>query len=191
MKIGFNIKKIINSIANHETRITTLENNSSSGGHSGGDGGTSVGGSSEIKTYNFKLYNINNELREDYEVKCINKNAIIGVYFMFMLGELDFSNIDNNRIKIGTCTLTDNNNKNINTYSVIPIVYRFGSASGFNNDNYNGNLKFSYDETNNGTNNVELIINKEDVQMMKNIDKNSTFIEFIGGGIFNDNIYIP
>ena len=32
MKIGFNIKKIINSIANHETRITTLENNPGSGG---------------------------------------------------------------------------------------------------------------------------------------------------------------
>ena len=32
MKIGFNIKKIINSIANHETRITTLENNAGSGG---------------------------------------------------------------------------------------------------------------------------------------------------------------
>ena len=27
MKIGFNVKKIINKIANHETRITTLENN--------------------------------------------------------------------------------------------------------------------------------------------------------------------
>ena len=32
MKIGFNIKKIINKIANHETRITTLENNPGSGG---------------------------------------------------------------------------------------------------------------------------------------------------------------
>ena len=32
MKIGFNIKKIINSITNHETRITTLENNQGSGG---------------------------------------------------------------------------------------------------------------------------------------------------------------
>ena len=31
MKIGFNIKKIINSIANHETRITTLENNPGGG----------------------------------------------------------------------------------------------------------------------------------------------------------------
>ena len=31
MKIGFNFKKIINSIANHDTRITTLENNSGSG----------------------------------------------------------------------------------------------------------------------------------------------------------------
>ena len=34
MKIGFNIKKIINSIANHETRISTLENNPGSGGNS-------------------------------------------------------------------------------------------------------------------------------------------------------------
>ena len=88
--------------------------------------------------------------------------------------------------------MTDNNNNNINTCSVIPIVYRFVSASGYNNDNHNGNLKFSYDETNNGTNNVELIINKEDVQMMKNIEnKNTTGIELIGGGIFSDNIYIP
>ena len=203
MKIGFNFKKIINnfsgtiqiltnSISNHETRITTLENSAGGGGSSGGDGGTTVGGSSEIKTYNFKLYNTNGELQEDYEVKCINKNAIIDVYFTFMLGGMNFSNIDNNRIKIGTCTMTDDNNNNINTYSVIPIVYRFGSASGFNNDNYNGNLKFSYDETNLGTNNVELIINKEDIQMIKNIEnKNSTIIEIIGGGIFNDNIYIP
>ena len=34
MKIAFNIKKIINSIANHETRISTLENNPGSGGNS-------------------------------------------------------------------------------------------------------------------------------------------------------------
>ena len=32
MKIGFNFKKILNNIANHETRITTLENNSGGGG---------------------------------------------------------------------------------------------------------------------------------------------------------------
>ena len=188
MKIGFNFKKIINAfqqtITNHETRITALENNSG--------GGTTVGGSTEIKTYNFKLYTLNNELMEDYEVKCIDKISFIDVQFVFLLGGLDFSNIDNNRIKIGTCTLTDNNNNNINTYSVIPVVYRFGGASGYNNDNHNGNLKFSYDETNNGTNNVELIINKEDVQMMKNIEnKNTTGIELIGGGIFSDNIYIP
>ena len=31
MKIGFNVKKIINKIANHETRITTLENSSGGG----------------------------------------------------------------------------------------------------------------------------------------------------------------
>ena len=31
MKIGFNFKKIINNIANHETRITTLENSSGGG----------------------------------------------------------------------------------------------------------------------------------------------------------------
>ena len=36
MKIGFNIKKIINKIANHETRITTLENSP------GGETATSV-----------------------------------------------------------------------------------------------------------------------------------------------------
>ena len=42
MKIGFNFKKIINkvvqnenNIANHETRITTLENNSGGGSSSG------------------------------------------------------------------------------------------------------------------------------------------------------------
>ena len=40
MKIGFNFKKIINTlketILNHETRITTLENNSRGGSSSGG-----------------------------------------------------------------------------------------------------------------------------------------------------------
>ena len=191
MKIGFNFKKIINKIANHETRIATLENSSGGGGSSSG-GSSSVEGSTEIKTYSFKMYTIGGELMEDYDVKCIEKNIFLPTYYTFLLDGLDLSNIDNNRLKIGTCTMTDDNNNNINTYSVIPVVYRFGSASGYNNDNYNGNLKFSYDETNLGTNNLELIINKEDIQMRKNIEnKYSTIIEFIGGGIFNDNIYIP
>ena len=49
------------SIANHETRITTLENSS-------GGGGSSGSGSSEIKTCNFTLYDVNNQVREGYEV---------------------------------------------------------------------------------------------------------------------------
>ena len=150
------------------------------------------GGSSEIKTYTFKLYNINSELTEDYEIKCIHKTAFIDIYFMFLLGGLDFSNIDNNRIKIGTCTLTDNNNNNINTKSVIPVVYQIENSD----VKYNGNLKIEYDETNIGTNNVELVINTEDVQTIKNkkaqqIEGRTLIIEIIGGGLFNDNIYIP
>lgn len=166
-------------------------NYSVGGGSSGGNVDTGTGGSSEIKTYTFKLYNINSELNEDYEIKCINKTAFIDIQFMFLLGGLDFSNIDNNRIKIGTCTVTDNNNNNINTKSVIPVVYQLYTSNGAYNEKYNGNLEISYDETNVGTNIVELIINTEDVQMMKNIDKNSTIIELIGGGLFNDNVYIP
>lgn len=205
MKIGFNVKKIYeniklyvqnmmttisNTVANHETRITTLENSSGGGGSSGG--GTTVGDSSEIKTYTFKLYNINGELTEDYKVKCINKIAFIDIYFMFLLGGLDFSNIDNNRIKIGTCTMTDDNNNNINTNSSIPVVYHIENS----NDKYNGNLRIEYDETNIGTNNVELVINTEDVQTIKNkkaeqIEGRTLMIEIIGGGLFNDNIYIP
>ena len=174
------------SITSLNTRVTTLENNSSGGGGSG------VGDSTEIKTYNFKLYNLTGELMEDYEVKCINKTSFLDVYFMFMLGSLDYSNIDNNRIKIGTCTMTDTNNNKINTKSAIPIVYQFRNSEGnYTNNIHNGNLIFSYDETNVGTNIVELIINKEDVQMIKNIDKNNSVIEFVGGGLFNDNIYIP
>lgn len=197
MKIGFNFKKIINkivqnenNIANHETRISTLENNSDGGNST--SGGTTVGGSTEIKTYNFKLYDVNNQLREDYEVKCINKTAFLDTYFMFLLGEFDYTNIDNNRIKIGTCTMTDDNNNNINTYSSIPVVYQIENS----NVNYNGNLKIEYDETNIGTNNVELVINTEDVQTIKNkkaeqIDGRTLMIQIIGGGIFSDNIYIP
>ena len=190
MKIGFNIKKIINKIANHETRITSLENSPGGGGSSGG-GSSSVGGNTDIKTYNFKMYNIAGELVEDYDVKCIDKTAILDVYFTFLLGEFDYSNIDNNRIKIGTCTMTDDNHI-INTYSSIPVVYQIENSS----VKYNGNLKIEYDETNNGRNNVELVINTEDVQTIKNkkveqIEDRTLVIEIIGGGLFNDNIYIP
>ena len=163
-------------------------NNNYSGG-----GSSSVGGSTEIKTYNFKLYDVNNQLREEYDVKCIDKNIFMSVYFTFLLGEFDYTNIDNNRIKIGTCTMTDNNNNNnINTYSSIPIVYQIENS----NVKYNGNLKIEYDETNVGTNNIELVINTEDVQTIKNkkaqqTEGRSLMINIIGGGIFNDNIYIP
>ena len=189
MKIGFNIKKIINKIANHETRITTLEENSGSGGSSGG--GSGVGSSSEIKTCNFTLYDVSNQVREDYEIKCINKTIFLDVYFTFLLGEFDYTNIDNNRIKIGTCTMTDDNHI-INTYSSIPVVYQIENSD----VKYNGNLKIEYDETNLGRNNIELVINTEDVQTIKNkkvqqIEDRTLMIDIIGGGLFNDNIYIP
>ena len=172
------------SIANHETRITTLENSS-------GGGGSSGSGSSEIKTCNFTLYDVNNQVREGYEVKCINKTIFLDVYFTFLLGEFDYTNIDNNRIKIGTCTMTDDNHI-INTYSSIPVVYNIENS----NVKYNGNLKIEYDETNNGRNNVELVINTEDVQTIKNkkvqqIEGRTLMIDIIGGGLFNDNINIP
>ena len=203
MKIGFNVKKIINAfqesinhfsskvvqnennIANHETRITTLENSP------GGGGGSTVGGSSEIKTCNFTLYDVSNQVRNGYEIKCINKTIFLDVYFTFLLGEFDYTNIDNNRIKIGTCTMTDDNHI-INTYSSIPVVYQIENS----NVKYNGNLKIEYDESNNGRNNIELVINTEDVQTIKNkkveqIEGRTLMIDIIGGGLFNDNIYIP
>ena len=115
----------------------------------------------------------------------------LDVYYTFLLGDFDYTNIDNNRIKIGTCTMTDDNHI-INTYSSIPVVYQIENS----NVKYNGNLKIEYDETNNGRNNIELVINTEDVQTIKNkkveqIEGRTLMIEIIGGGIFNDNIYIP
>ena len=169
MKIGFNIKKIINKIANHETRITTLEN-------SGG------GGSSSINSYTLKLFDVMDNSIYEFNVNSIDNDVFLNIEFSQVLMTIDGSNIQNNSNRLGYFTLKDNENSPFKCKGTIPIVYQLSNKNG---KNYKGFLKFTYDTANN-RNNMELIVDNDDVNMWKNftIDDISNTVTIYCSGIF-------
>ena len=150
MKIGFNIKKIINSIANHETRITTLE---SSGG----------GGSSSINSYTLSMFNNLDFKTAETNVKSIDNIVFLNTNFsqdLLTVGSTA-EDIQNNIMYLGYINLTDNENNPFKCRGTMPIVYEVSFMSG---KNYKGFLKFTYDTTS-ATNKMYLIFDKDDVKM--------------------------
>ena len=165
MKIGFNIKKIINSIANHETRITTLENNSG--------GGSGVG----LENYTLKVYNNSGTNIRTINCSKLDDKVFLNFHYSRKLSEMNTTNISYNYIKLGTITLGNNDNNDMfNCSAYMACYYIIGPSS----NRYSGLLRIY-------NNSVELIIEKDDITTWNNTNS-ETFINIYANGIINTTI---
>ena len=169
MKIGFNIKKIINSIANHETRITTLEN--TSGGGSGGSSG--IG----LEYYTLKLYNTSNTKIRNINCPKLDDKVFLNFNYNRKLSEMNITNISDKYIKLGTVKLGNNDNIDMFNCSAYMSCYYIIGPSGLR---YSGLLRIY-------NNSVEIIIDKDDIEIWKNTNS-ETFINIYANGIINTTI---
>lgn len=175
MKIGFNVKKIINkiiqnenNIANHETRITTLENNSGGGSSSGGVG---------LENYTLKVYNTSGTNIQTLNCSKLDDNVFFNFHYNRKLSEMNLTNIAKKYVKLGTVTLGNNDNSDMfNCSAYMNCYYIIGPVS----DKYSGLLRIY-------KNSVEIIIDKDDIEIWNNTNS-ETYINIYANGIINTTI---
>ena len=183
MKIGFNYKElkdlifekyssIQSNVNNHETRISALEEFSSSSSDVG------------IATHIFQMYDVN-----ESEVKNINVNRIGNDVFLNFSYKETFKRIDQlaigyNIVKLGIFALVNNSNDTQNLFKcsgTIPVVYHLGDTDTYY---HNGLLQISYD-TEINANKIELIIDNGDLSKWTDIVSLATTLKIDGSGSFH------
>lgn len=180
MKIGFNIKALKKLIVNNlvaisdyisgiEDRVTTLENSSTSGGSS----------ESSLVECTMNLYNTSGT-----NIKSFNPSLFYDILFLNFSYYKTFENINKgmigyNYIKLGSVELISNADETIK-YKIdgtIPCYYKVGSMDSYEKM---GLIRIYVNESNKNV--IELIIDKNDIEIWTNVADLSTYIEIKGSG---------
>ena len=171
MSILFNdtLNTIQSDINNLDTRITTLEETSSS--------------SSDvvIATHIFQMYDVNESVVNNINVNRIGNDVFLNFSYKETFNRIDTLAIGYNLVELGIFNLGNNNENIFKCSGTIPVIYHLGDTDTYY---HNGLLKISYD-TESNINIIELVIDNGDLSKWTDVVSLATTLIIDGSGSFH------